>query len=716
MSPSGSEKAAKALFDAASTFLEMGFSVIPVNGDRHPEQAKVATVDWKAYQSRFATLPELQTWFFELGAGGMALVTGKVSRLLVFDFDDERLADAFMCRFAHLCETRIIYSAQRGLPHIYFRLPVGVTIPSRRLQGLDVQSDGRYIIAPPTTIDSSPYRVVRGGFPRELSRAELHQLQLFIEEVASVQQRAASPAVPTAAPTAEEAPRIPMRTAEECRNYYLAVAPYAGRNTALFCAALMMRDTGWTYGDTLVVLQPLHVMLARPDERAAQREREAEATIRSAYSRAPRPPQHAKRGLPNSLREALLQRDQVALLRVLDGLLLDSVPTGALLTEKEIVERLSGRVGRYSILQALQATINGSVIFVPQSPFPRPHTPTNVATHSGEDDGKKCIQLGVTPPDKNRGRPAKRYQMPSIDGLCRLLGVRWTRSDALQGEDLQSPAHYRRALHREFIKRQPGTYHVKLLARRLHVVDRTIQRYNHVCGVSVVPTFDRYPVHLGMMHVIAAPQPGMFLEDARGKRYPCLPEVAKRLLGRRKNPRLCIQGFNHYTHPDGRYLAPGLVTRPDPATQDPDSVFYIEPASRPHSAPKPPHPTRAAKTPQIAAQSAYAPSSAAPNAPPHPTLKPRSFRRVLPDAGLEAAASRLYHHVRDLVAQARGGGGSPLSMANARRLAVQYGAELLTRCQLTLHRRSNIYNYAGFVVSFLRSEATAQRLRAAHAG
>lgn len=704
MSLSGSEKAAKALFDAASTFLQMGFSVIPVHGDRHPSQAKVAAVDWKAYQSRFATLPELKEWFFEKGAGGMALVTGKISRLLVFDFDDERLAEVFIQRFAHLCETRIVHSANRGLPHVYFRLPVGVTVPSRRLQGLDVQSDGRYIIAPPTTIDGAPYRVVRGGFPRELTRAELHQIQLFVEEVASVQQSVTA----AVAPVADEAPRIPMRTAEECRNYYLAVAPYAGRNTALFRAALMMRDTGWTYGDTLFVLQPLHVMLARPDERPAQREREAEATIRSVYSRAPRPPQQATRGLPNSLREALLRRDQVALLRVLDGLLMDSVPTGALLTEKEIVERLSGRVGRYSILQALQATINGSVVFAPQAPFPTPHTPTIVATHSDEDNGKKCTLLGVTASDKNRGRPARRFQMPSIEGLCRLLGVRWTRSDALQAEDLQSPASYRRALHREFIKRIPGTYHVKLLARRLHVVDRTIQRYNLVCGVSVIPTFDRYPVHLGMMHLIAAPRPGMFIEDARGNRYPCLPEVAKRLLGQGRSPRLCIQGFNHYTHPDGRYLPPGLAAKPDPAAQEPHSVFYV--------APDVPETVTATKTPQIAAQSAYAPSYSAPKAPPHPSITPRSFRRVLPDAGLEAAASRLYHHVRDLVAQAHGGGGGPLSMANARRLAVQYGAELLTRCQLTLHRRTNIHNYAGFVVSFLRSEATAQRLRAAYVG
>lgn len=711
MSSSGSEKVAEALFDAAEIFLQMRFSVIPVYGDQKPDQAKVAAVDWKPYQTRFARPPELRRWFFEMGAQGLAIVTGKISRLVVLDFDDEGLAQTFLWRFSHLCETRIVYSAQRNLPHVYFRLPVGVTLPSRRLQGLDVQSDGRYIITPPTTINGSRYRVRRAGFPRELAREDVYLIQRFIEEVASV-QASVQTAVPIQVQAAADAkaPLITMRTAEECRNYYLAVAPYAGRNNALFRAALMMRDTGWPLEETLAVLQPLHVALAKPDERPAQREREAAATIRSAYSRAARPPQQSTTGLPNSLREALLGREQLALLRVLDGLLMDSVPTGALMTEKEIVERLAGRVGRYSILQALRTTINGQLIFAVQPPFPRPHTPTDVATSPDMVEKKKCKQMGVTLSDKNRGRPAKRFQMPSIEWLCRLLGVRWTRSDPVQPADLQSPAQYRRALHREFIKRRPGTYHVKLLARRLNVVDRTIQRYNHVCGVSVLPMFERYPVNNGMMHVIAAPIRGMFLEDARGKRYPCLPEIAKRLMRQHKGALLCIQGFSHYTHPEGRYMAPGLAVKPNPATEDPDSVFYIEPAV--------PKPQQAPKTPQIAAHAAYepaAPSRAAP-APYRPTLKPRSFRRVLPDAALEAAANRLYTLVRDLIAQARGAGGAPLSIANARQLAVTYGPELLASCQKVLQSRRNIHNYAGFVVSFLRSEANVQRLRAAHGG
>jgi hypothetical protein len=71
--------------------------------------------------------------------------------------------------------------------------------------------------------------------------------------------------------------------------------------------------------------------------------------------------------------------------------------------------------------------------------------------------------------------------------------------------------------------------------------------------------------------------------------------------------------------------------------------------------------------------------------------------------------------VRDLVAQGQGSGGSPLSMANARRLAFTYGVELLTRCQIILHQRGNIRNYAGFVVSFLSSEANVRRMQAASA-
>lgn len=715
MPSSGSRELAKSLYDASWVYRELGFSVIPVYGDADPTQPKVAAVDWKQYQARYATHIEMYRWYFELGAQGMAFVTGRASRLLVLDFDDIRLAQLFFIRFSRLCETRIIRSAQRGLPHVYFRLPVGVTLPSRRLNGLDVQCEGRYIISHPTTIDGKQYQIIRAGMPRELTRAEVEQLQGFIEEVASFQQSA----IPAPPPKIEEpTPIIPLRTPEEFRNYYLAVAPHAGRNNTLFRAALMMRDNNWSLDHALKVLTPLHISLARADERPDQREREAKATIRSAFSRPPRPPQAAQgatRGVPNSLREALLAQEQVALLRVLDGLCLHGVPAGALLTEKQIVETLKGVVGRYSVLQALKTCIKGVQIFQPADPLPSPHTPTNVAMSLDPLQEKKCLQLGVTPSDKNRGRPARRYQMPSLEALCQLLGVRWTRSDSLTQEDLQSPAKYRRGMHREFVKRRPGTYHVKLLARRLNVVDRTIQRYNHVCGVSVIPTYERYAVNMGMMHLIAAPQPYMFLEDMRGKRYPCRPEIAKRLMARRLRPVLCLQGFSQYMHPDGVRVPVTPIQELRPETQDPASVFFIPPQPPKQYAhlnlspytfiPDEQLPTEACVREKHESLKIIAAIEC-------PNLKVRSFRRPLPDAKLEAAAKRLHQQVRDLVEQSRGMAEGVLSLANARRLAARYGLALLRKCQRTIHQRKNIRNYAGFVVSFLSSEANVQRMRA----
>jgi len=667
-------------------------------------------------------MPEIYRWFYEMEAGGLAIVTGLVSRLVVLDFDDEWLALRFMLRFSRWCgETRVVRSAQRNLPHVYFRMPIGVTIPSRRLRGLDVQSDGRYIIVPPTTIGGKPYHVVNGGFPKELSRMEVDQLQRFIDELAAeeAEQLAAEAESVMSVTPKSELPRSRLRTAQECGNYYMSIASYLGRNNALFRTALMMRDSGWAHDDTLRVLQPLHTALARAGETAAQRERESAATVRSAFSRPPRPQPSTVPGLPNSLREALLSHRLVPLLRVLEGLVMHGVPAGALLTEKEVVEKLKGCVGRYSILQALQTSFKGELIFVVSSPFPTPHTPTNVALPSGIVEEKKCNTVGVTLSDKNRGRPPKRFQMPSLEHLCKLFGVRWTKSDPLERKDLQSPASYRRSLHREFVKRKPGTYHVKWFARRLNVADRTIRRYNRVCGVKVLPMFERYLVNRGMMHVIENSRPGMFLEDIRGRRYPCKVDIAKRLMRQGQRPRLCIQDYSLYTHPDGISLPPSLAQKPNPATKDPDSVFYVPPIDES---------TLLQKTPQKAAHAAAAAPQAPPTsrrstptvphsaAPPASAPKPpRSFRRQLPDPSLEAAACRLYHHVRDLVAQGQGSGGSPLSMANARRLAFTYGVELLTRCQIILHQRGNIRNYAGFVVSFLSSEANVRRMQAASA-
>ena len=144
----------------AQVYLALGYAVIPVQPN------KVAAVEWKPYQRRRPTLVNLQHWFVRQQHTNIAIITGAISRLVVLDFDDPILFQQFKTRHSDLAETRTIRT-KRGY-HLYFHLLPQFSLPSRKLPGVDLLSDGRYAIAPPSIIDGHTYKVAYGGQPRTL--------------------------------------------------------------------------------------------------------------------------------------------------------------------------------------------------------------------------------------------------------------------------------------------------------------------------------------------------------------------------------------------------------------------------------------------------------------------------------------------------------------------------------------------------------------------
>ena len=74
------------LYTTAETYLSLGYSVIPVWGEADPARPKVAGVEWSRYQRRRPTTAEIHKWFLGDTFGGLAIVTGSISRLAVLDF------------------------------------------------------------------------------------------------------------------------------------------------------------------------------------------------------------------------------------------------------------------------------------------------------------------------------------------------------------------------------------------------------------------------------------------------------------------------------------------------------------------------------------------------------------------------------------------------------------------------------------------------------
>lgn len=132
------------LRDAALTYLERGWSVFPLQ-----ERDKVP---WKMFpvgrhqRERRATEHEVMAWW-RLGAPNVAIATGAISGLFVWDCDSE-LAYAASLRLG-LPDTMTVKTG-KGY-HVYFALP---DFPVGNRAGIctsvDVRGDGGYVVAAPS--------------------------------------------------------------------------------------------------------------------------------------------------------------------------------------------------------------------------------------------------------------------------------------------------------------------------------------------------------------------------------------------------------------------------------------------------------------------------------------------------------------------------------------------------------------------------------------
>lgn len=134
----------------AKNYLAAGFSVIPVSGNKRP-----ALPGWKDYQSRLPTEQELEIWFAQSEVTGIAIITGKLSGLVVIDFE----------KYAKLLELPDTVKARTGGGgiHYYFRYPQNSELKSAtRIWDLtDIRADGGIIIVPPSVSYKGKYEWIK---------------------------------------------------------------------------------------------------------------------------------------------------------------------------------------------------------------------------------------------------------------------------------------------------------------------------------------------------------------------------------------------------------------------------------------------------------------------------------------------------------------------------------------------------------------------------
>lgn len=157
-------------------------------------------------------------------------------------------------------------------------------------------------------------------------------------------------------------------------------------------------------------------------------------------------------GLPNSVREGMLQAGAGDSALVLDALLACGWGPGKAFTFRKVLAYL-----RQAGLKMGEALI------------------------------RRGIALFKTSKTKPTcGRPEIIYQIPMMQALVSLYASGFhSVTDELEASDLQSLKTYREGLHRELIKRRPGIYSRFFLSQRLGISKRTSRNYDKAVGIKV---------------------------------------------------------------------------------------------------------------------------------------------------------------------------------------------------------------------------------------
>ena len=132
--------------NSARDYAQTGFSVIPLRPKR-----KEALVTWKKYQQHRATETQINSWWEKTPRANVGIVTGGVSGIVVIDCDSTEACKRFIRDYPEAESTR---QARTGKgKHFYFEWARGIRNKAGSTalgQGIDVRSDGGYVVAAPS--------------------------------------------------------------------------------------------------------------------------------------------------------------------------------------------------------------------------------------------------------------------------------------------------------------------------------------------------------------------------------------------------------------------------------------------------------------------------------------------------------------------------------------------------------------------------------------
>ena len=276
------------ILSAALAYRNLGFSVIPCQprGKKpyYPalEGYQEHRASWEIYQKRLPDYDEIESWFTKRPALNLAIVTGRISGVIVLDIDGVAGKQSFR-EFIGSDWTFPLYAKTGKGFHVYFRYPNNAVIGNRVgiLPGLDIRGDGGYVMADPSVHPSgdryqwgnpSPHRGGRqpGVLPERLLRLILEKPTL-------------QPASPTYRQRAATAYGANAPEARQLFNRFVSMVAHSAPDThndtlnlAAYQLARICATGALTWGECSAALKDAALSVGQP-------EREAERTIESGY-------------------------------------------------------------------------------------------------------------------------------------------------------------------------------------------------------------------------------------------------------------------------------------------------------------------------------------------------------------------------------------------------------------------------------------------------
>ena len=132
----------------ALSYYPLKWSIIPTKRDKRP------LIPWSKYQKEIPSEDTLKKWWADYQDANMAVVTGRVSGIVVIDIDGPLGEVAYKSLFGEIHKTVRQKTGKEGAYHLVFRYPKDgsgkLGNSARQAEEIDCRGDGGYILIAPS--------------------------------------------------------------------------------------------------------------------------------------------------------------------------------------------------------------------------------------------------------------------------------------------------------------------------------------------------------------------------------------------------------------------------------------------------------------------------------------------------------------------------------------------------------------------------------------